>query len=389
MQQKMEKAERWNERWNQSLSCLVLMRCGIINDGNLSRHLSSRKQVEEILGTGEYALTTLRAGIIIGSGSASFEIIRDLVEKLPVMIAPKWLKTRSQPIAVRDVLAYIEKSICNPETYNQSFDIGGPDVLTYREMLLQYAEVRGLKRIIRTVPVLTPKLSSYWLYFVTSISFPLAVKLVDSMKVDVTCRDNRLAEMLSIQPITYREAVSRAFERIEQNTIVSSWKDSLISGRVRTDLEQHIQVPVNGCFIDRKVRSITDREQVLSKIWSIGGQTGWYYGDRLWRIRGFLDKLFGGVGLRRGRTSVNEIHTGDTLDFWRVLLADRRQGRLLLFAEMKLPGEAWLEFRIQDEMVIQQATFRPRGVHGRLYWYTTLPLHYFIFNGMINSIAKN
>lgn len=367
----------------------VVYLSGIINDENLSKHLSSRKQVEDILSQGNYALTTLRAGIIIGSGSASFEIIRDLVEKLPVMIAPRWLKTKSQPIAIRDVIAFLVKTLLNEETYDQSFDIGGPEVLTYRGMLMQYAEARGLKRFILTVPVLTPKLSSYWLYFVTSTSYPLAVSLVDSMKVDVTCRDNRLAGMLGISPISYPEAVSRAFERIEQNAIISSWKDSLISGRVRTGLSQFIQVPVNGCFKDRKERVIRDRELVLSRIWSIGGDIGWYYGDWLWKMRGFLDKVFGGVGLRRGRTSVDDINTGDTLDFWRVLLADRTEGRLLLFAEMRLPGEAWLEFRIEGDKLIQEATYRPRGVWGRLYWYMVLPFHFFIFNGMINKLIRD
>lgn len=382
-----ETARNFRDYMNRTSVEHVIYLSGIINDQSLSKHLSSRKQVEDILDSGDYALTTLRAGIIIGSGSASFEIIRDLVEKLPVMIAPKWLKTRSQPIAIRDVIRFLEKSLCNPDTYHQNFDIGGPDVLTYKQMLLQYAEVRGLRRAIISVPVLTPKLSSYWLYFVTSTSFPLAIKLVESMKVDVTCRDNRLAEILGIKPIPYREAVSLAFERIEQNAIVSSWKDSLISGRVSSDMQQYIKVPVNGCFKDYKERVVGDREQVLRRIWSIGGETGWYYGDVLWRLRGFIDKLFGGVGLRRGRTSVDDIHTGDTLDFWRVLLADRDEGRLLLFAEMKLPGEAWLEFRLENDKLIQEATFRPRGLWGRLYWYLVLPFHYFVFNGMIDRIA--
>jgi uncharacterized protein YbjT (DUF2867 family) len=382
-----QSAVNFRNRINRTQAGHVIYLSGIINDQSLSKHLASRKQVEDILGSGRYALTTLRAGIIIGSGSASFEIIRDLVEKLPVMIAPKWLKTRSQPIAVRDVISILERCLGDERTRNRNFDIGGPDVLTYKEMLLEYARVRGLRRVIITVPVLTPKLSSYWLYFVTSTTYSLAVKLVDSMKVDVTCRDNKLAEMLQIEPMPYEQAVSRAFEKIEQNAILSSWKDSLISGRLRTGLGQHIQVPRFGCFKDRKERTIDDRDRVLTRIWSIGGQTGWYYADWLWGMRGFLDKLFGGVGLRRGRTSMDDINTGDTLDFWRVLLADKDEGRLLLFAEMRLPGEAWLEFRIEGDRLIQEATFRPRGVWGRLYWYLVLPFHYFIFNGMIRKLA--
>jgi uncharacterized protein YbjT (DUF2867 family) len=366
----------------------VVYLSGIVNDKNLSRHLASRKNVESILASGKYNFTTLRAGIIIGSGSASFEIIRDLVEKLPVMVAPKWIRTRSQPIAIRDIIGFLEKTLLNKATYNASFDIGGPDILTYKQMLLQYAEIRKLKRLIITVPVLTPRLSSYWLYFVTSTSYSLAVKLVDSMKVEVVCKDNNLAELLNTKPLTYREAVRSAFQKIEQNAIVSSWKDSLVSGRLNTDLSQYVEVPVNGCFKDRKELRIEDKEAVLSNIWSIGGETGWYYADYLWKVRGFIDKLFGGVGLRRGRTSRKEINAGDTLDFWRVLLADKVQRRLLLFAEMRLPGEAWLEFKIEGNTLIQEATFRPSGVYGRLYWYMLVPFHFFIFNGMIKNLAK-
>lgn len=381
-------AEHFRDCMNRTDVHQVIYLSGISNDEQLSKHLSSRKLVEDILGSGRYALTTLRAGIIIGSGSASFEIIRDLVEKLPVMIAPRWLKTRSQPIAVRNVLQLLVRVLHNKETYNQNFDIGGPDVLSYREMLLQYAKVRGLRRAIITVPVLTPRLSSYWLYFVTATTYPLAVKLVDSMKVDVTCRDSRLAELTGIRLIPYREAVSLAFVKIDQNAIVSSWKDSLISGRMRLGLSQHIRVPVEGCFKDRRKLAITDRKAVVSKIWSLGGDDGWYYADWLWKLRGFVDKLFGGVGLRRGRTDPDDIRAGDALDFWRVLLADRDEGRLLLYAEMKLPGEAWLEFRIENESLVQEATFRPKGVWGRLYWYFVLPFHYFIFDGMIRKITS-
>jgi uncharacterized protein YbjT (DUF2867 family) len=381
-------AEHFKECMNATKVEHVVYLSGIVNDQNLSKHLASRKNVEKVLASGKYNFTTLRAGIIIGSGSASFEIIRDLVEKLPVMIAPKWIRTKSQPIAIRDVIQLLERALFNKQTYNNSFDIGGPDILTYKQMLQQYAEIRKLKRLIITVPVLTPRLSSYWLYFVTSTTYSLAVKLVDSMKVEVVCSNNHLAQILHIQPLTYREAVRSAFQKVEQNAIISSWKDSLVSGRLNTNLSQYIEIPVNGCFKDRKEMKIKDKEAVLTNIWSIGGDTGWYYADYLWKVRGFIDKLFGGVGLRRGRTSRREIYTGDTLDFWRVLLADKAQCRLLLFAEMKLPGEAWLEFKIVGDTLIQEATFRPSGVNGRLYWYALLPFHYFIFNGMIKNLAE-
>ena len=381
-------AENFKNSMNETGVKHVVYLSGIINDMNLSKHLKSRKKTEDILRSGNYNFTTLRAGIIIGSGSASFEIIRDLVEKLPVMIAPKWLRTRSQPIAVRDVIQLLVKALLNQKTYNRNFDIGGPDILTYKQMLMEFAHIRKLKRLIITVPVLTPRLSSYWLYFVTSISYSLAVELVESMKNEVICSDNRLIELLNVRLLSYHDAVSSAFEKIEQNSIISSWKDSLVSGRISSNLGQFIQIPINGCFKDRKEVIIKDKLTIQSKIWAIGGDTGWYYADWLWRIRGFIDKLFGGVGLRRGRTSSDDIYAGDTLDFWRVLLADKQHGRLLLYAEMIMPGEGWLEFKINNDILIQEITFRPKGLLGRLYWYSILPFHYFIFNGMIKRIAE-
>lgn len=366
----------------------VIYLSGIVNDENLSKHLSSRKNVEDILYQGNFKLTVLRAGIIVGSGSSSFEIIRDLCEKLPFMITPKWVLTKTQPIAIRDVISFLTGVLGNEKTFDSSFDIAGPDVLTYKEMLHKYAEVRGFKNWILTVPVMTPKLSSYWLYFVTSTSYKLALNLVDSMKIEVIARDTRLQEILTIQPHTYAEAIDMAFKKIEQNLVVSSWKDSMVSGRFNDNLEKYIQVPKYGILKDAKQLKIKNPDKVLERIWSIGGATGWYYGNWLWKIRGFLDKLFGGVGLRRGRTHTDRIYAGDALDFWRVLLADKKAKRLLLFAEMKLPGEAWLEFKIDDNNILHQtATFRPRGLRGRLYWYTIVPFHYFIFDGMIKNLA--
>lgn len=366
----------------------VIYLSGIVNEEKLSKHLASRKNVERILAAGRYNLTTLRAGIIIGSGSASFEIIRDLVEKLPVMIAPRWLNTPSQPIAIRNVIEFLAGVLLREETFGNSYDIGGPDILTYKQMLQGYAKVRGLKRYIGIVPVMTPKLSSYWLYFITSTSYPLAQNLVDSMKVKVVCRPNNLNKLLGINLITYEEAIREAFEKVELNQVVSSWKDAWTSGRLADGLSKYAEVPVYGCYRDIRKTKINNVERVLNNIWSIGGETGWYYGNWLWGIRGFIDKLFGGVGLRRGRRNKNEILSGEALDFWRVLIADRSERRLLLYAEMKLPGEAWLEFRIDDDHNLNQtATFRPLGLWGRIYWYSVAPLHYFIFNGMIKRIA--
>ena len=381
-------AENFKKRLEQTAVQQVIYLSGITNADNMSKHLKSRHQVEQLLNSTSYALTTLRAGIIVGSGSASFEIIRDLVEKLPVMIAPKWLNTKTQPIAIRDVLLFLNRVKLNPKTYNRSFDICGPEILTYKDMLLQLAEVRGLKRYILTVPVMTPKLSSYWLYFVTSTSFKLASALVSSLGVEIIAKPSEINTLLDIDPITYKEAVARAFEKIEQNSILSSWKDSFISGRLKKSAHKYINVPHYGCFKDHKERHVQDTNKTLEKIWSIGGTNGWYYGTILWRIRGYMDKLFGGIGLRRGRTHPNKLNSGDALDFWRVIYANKKNKRLLLYAEMRLPGEAWLEFQVKQGKVIQTATFRPKGIAGRLYWYALTPFHWFVFNGMINQLAK-
>ncbi|NND33415.1 MAG: SDR family oxidoreductase [Saprospiraceae bacterium] len=366
----------------------VIYLSGIANDDQLSDHLRSRKGVEEILSTGSFHLTTLRAGIIVGSGSASFEIIRDLVEKLPVMIAPKWLKTRSQPISIRNVIQFLNGVLLLERSYDRVFDIGGPEILTYREMLLIFAKIRDLKRFILMVPVMTPKLSSYWLYFVTSTSYKLAMNLVDSMKVEVICRENSLAEWLGIHLHTYEEAVKLAFDKIEQQEVLSSWTDALSGRAIEAGVNKLMQVPTFGCLSDSRAVKIKDIDRTVDKIWAIGGTTGWYYANFLWSVRGFIDKLFGGVGLRRGRKNRKNIRAGETLDFWRVLYASRVERRLLLYAEMKLPGEAWLEFKIKDKVLHQTATFRPRGVLGRIYWYMLIPMHHIIFRGMIRHIAQ-
>ena len=393
--EEMEKriAQNFSLKISKTKAKQVIYLGGISNDANLSKHLKSRLKVEEILKTSGVNLTVLRAGIIIGEGSASFEIIRDLVEKLPLMITPKWVNSRCQPIAIYDVINYLRKVLGNPHSYNETFDIGGPDILTYKDMMLRFADVRNLRRHIITVPVLTPKLSSYWLYFVTSISFSLARSLVDSLKNEVVCKDTEIQKIIPFKTIQYEEAVKRAFSKIEENAVVSSWKDAWVSGIIHSDYSEYIKIPQKGCFIDkREVQFTRNPNEVLGNIWSIGGSRGWYFLDSLWIIRGFLDKLFGGVGLRRGRTNQNLINAGDALDFWRVLLADKQNMRLLLYAEMKLPGEAWLEFKItptENGGTLQQtATFRPNGLSGRLYWFLVYPFHMFIFWGMAKSITE-
>jgi uncharacterized protein YbjT (DUF2867 family) len=365
----------------------VIFLTGIINNDKLSKHLQSRKNVEEALHSEKYALTSLRAGIIVGSGSASFEIIRDLVEKLPVMIAPKWLSTKCQPIAIRNVIQFLVGVMGKTFTYNRNFDIAGAEVYTYKQMLLQYAEVRGLKRHIYTVPVMTPQMSSYWLYFITSTTYPLAKNLVSSMKTDVIAKPNNLAAQLGIELFSYKEAIALAFDKIKQNDVLSSWYDSFSAPFHDRNVWQYLEVPGKGTFKDVRQMKVDDEELAMERIFSIGGKRGWYYADFLWRIRGFLDRLVGGVGVSRGRRNLNDLEAGDSVDFWRVLYADKVERRLLLFAEMKVPGEAWLEFRIKDGILHQEATFRPLGLSGRLYWYSVLPFHGLIFNGMLKKLA--
>jgi uncharacterized protein YbjT (DUF2867 family) len=370
----------------------IIYLSGISNSEHLSKHLSSRKNVEAVLQSSGVPLTVLRAGIIVGSGSASFEIIRDLMEKLPLMITPNWVKTLCQPVAIRDVLKFFTGCMLNEATFNQVFDIGGSEILSYKEMLMQYAEVRGLKRKIYTVNFISPRISSYWLYFVTTTSYYLAVNLVNSMKIEVVCKDNRLRDMLGIQTVTYREAVSQALERINLNTVASSWTDALYFKKKDKQLFDYMEVPQFGVLTDERIRKLKGSPtEVLDRIFGIGGNNGWYFMDWTWRIRGSADRLVKGVGLRRGRRSPTELFAGDALDFWRVLVAERQKMRLLLFAEMKIPGEAWLEFKITRQgdgwIFTQKATFMPKGLSGRTYWYALLPIHIFIFKGMADRIA--
>jgi uncharacterized protein YbjT (DUF2867 family) len=366
---------------------------GISNDSHLSEHLASRRKVEDVLAQAKAALTVLRAAIIIGSGSASFEIIRDLVEKLPVMVTPRWLNSRCQPIAIRDVVFYLTAVLDRADCFGQRFEIGGPDVLTYKQMLLGLAKVRHLKRRIFTLPVLTPRLSSYWLYFVTSTNYGLARSLVESLRNDAVVKDHSIEKIIPHTCLPYESALQLAFTKIEQNLVVSSWKDALVSGSMQLDFMDFVQIPEHGVLTDRQyMRFDRPPEEVFQNILHIGGERGWYKTDFLWEIRGLLDKMVGGVGLQRGRRHASDLQAGDTIDFWRVLAVDQKTERLLLYAEMKLPGEAWLQFRICREpdgnYLEQLATFRPDGLAGRLYWYSVLPFHFIIFRGMAHNIIN-
>lgn len=367
---------------------------GIINDEkSLSPHLKSRLLVEEALKESGVPVTVLRASIIIGAGSASFEIIRDLCEKLPIMVAPKWINSLCQPIAIGDVLFYLSQVLLNQECLNKTFDIGGPEAFTFKEIMLRYAQFRNFKRWIITVPVLTPRLSSYWLVFITSVRYSLCSYLVDSMKTSTIVQKKEIQDLIPHDCLTYQEALQLAFQKIAQNEVVSSWMDSWEIRNSDPNIEDYIQVPQEGCLKDEKRVLIKDsKAAAIERIWRIGGATGYYALNWAWRLRGLLDQMIGGVGLNRGRRHPSEIQVGDSIDFWRVILADKEKGHLILYAEMQLPGEAWLQFKVEQEnqerFLVQTATFRPKGILGRLYWYGLIPFHLFIFNKMAKALAE-
>ncbi len=363
------------------------------DDEPLSEHLASRRRVEERLRGSTVPLTALRASIIVGSGSASFEIIRDLAEKLPMLVTPRWVHTNCQPIAIRNVLDYLTGILGHPETAGASYDIGGPEVMSYLDLIKGYCEVRGLRRIFLPTRLLSPRLSSGWLCLLTSTSFPLARSLVDSLTHETVCHDEKIRQIIPLELLSYREAVERALARIAQNHVPSSWIGSLAAGTLSPRLFDAIKVPEHGVLTDSQMVPLTaPRDEVVARIWAIGGGAGWPSMNWAWGLRGMADKLMGGIGIRRGRRHPKELHAGDALDFWRVLLADRARGRLMLYAEMKLPGEAWLEFAIEDaegggQTLRQTATFRPQGLLGRFYWFAVLPFHWMLFPQMARKLA--
>ncbi|MGB0993855.1 MAG: SDR family oxidoreductase [Akkermansiaceae bacterium] len=355
----------------------------------LSRHLASRERVYKILSSGNIPTTTLRASIIVGSGSASFEIIRDLVEKLPVMITPRWALTRCQPIAVRNVIEYLIGVMARAEALGKSYDIGGPTAMTYLDMLRGYAAARNLTRFVITVPVFTPRLSSYWLSLVTATNYQLAKALIGSLHMETICREHSIQQLIPLDLLSYEQAIEKAFSKIAQNRVPSTWYGALSSGKLSHRQIQSIQVPAFGVLTDQQhVPYAARKEQIIDAIWSLGGKNGWPNMLWAWKLRGLFDQLIGGIGMRRGRRSDAELKPGDALDFWRVIVADRAHGRLILYAEMKLPGEAWLSFQVTPDHLIQTATFRPKGLFGRLYWYAVLPFHLLLFPQMANTLAS-
>ncbi len=354
---------------------------------DLSRHLASRREVEDALASGGVPVTVLRAAMIIGSGSASFEILRYLVERLPAMITPKWVSTRCQPIAISNVIGYLTGVLGAPETTGQVFDIGGPDVLRYRDIMQVMAEELGVRRRwIIPAPVLTPRLSSYWIHLVTPLSHAIARPLAEGLRNPVVCRDDRITRLIPQPRITVREAIRASLRQVEANEVETTWS---MAGPIPGDPDW-----AGGATFKHERKELVDAPDtaVFRALCRIGGGHGWYAADWLWQVRGWIDRLVGGPGLRRGRRSPETVSYGEALDFWRVVGIDQNR-RLSLRAEMKLPGEALLEFRIRPQAdgrcrLEQVARFKPRGLFGLLYWYAVAPLHHVVFRGMIAGIRR-
>jgi uncharacterized protein YbjT (DUF2867 family) len=359
----------------------------------LSKHLHSRAEVGRILGAGPVPVTVFRAAMIIGSGSASFEILRYLVERLPLMITPRWVNTPCQPIAIRNVLGYLTGCLTRPETAGTTFDIGQEQVSTYRELMEIYAEEAGLpRRWIIPVPVLTPRLSSYWIHLVTPVPASIARPLAAGLSNPVVCREQRIRDHIPQDLLDARQAIRLALERLRQHQVESSWTDAGRIPPAEWILPGDPSWAGGTVYQDgRRMVLPVSAERVWEAVSRIGGTTGWYYADWLWRWRGLLDRLVGGVGLRRGRRDPARLQVGDALDFWRVAAVDPPR-RLLLTAEMKLPGAAMLEFTLRgdgEETEIRQvARFLPRGLWGMAYWWLVTPFHRLVFSGMLRGLSE-
>ncbi|MEU9985171.1 SDR family oxidoreductase [Streptomyces sp. NPDC050856] len=368
-----------------------------VPEDRLSPHLRSRAEVGRILLDSGAPTTVLRAAVVIGSGSASFEMLRYLTERLPVMITPSWVRTRIQPIAVRDVLRYLVGSAGMPDTVSRAFDIGGPDVLTYRDMMQRYAAVAGLpRRVIIPVPVLTPGLSSHWIGLVTPVPPSLARPLAESLRYEVVCRERDISRYVPDapgQPIGCDEALALALRCVREARVSTRWSSASVPGAPSDPLPTDPDWAGGSLYTDERERDVDASPHVLWRvIESIGGDNGWYSFPLAWAVRGWLDRLVGGVGLRRGRRDADRLRAGDSLDFWRV--EEIEPGRLLrLRAEMRLPGPAWLEMYVERgrdgrTRYRQRALFHPHGLLGHLYWWSVSPFHALVFGGMARNITR-
>lgn len=357
-------------------------------DESLSKHLRSRHEVGEVLRESGAQVIEFRASIIIGSGSLSFELIRALVQKLPVMICPRWVATLAQPIAIEDVLAYLIFALNHPSGESQVYEIGGPDQVSYGDLMREYARQRGLKRLMIPVPFLSARLSSLWLGLVTPVYATIGRKLVESLKNPTVVNDSSALEAFPLRPMSLSAAIDRALNKEDSEFASTRWQDAVSSSQAprRFGGEQF-----GNRLIDCRTIAVNlTPEQAFAPIQRIGGKTGWYFGNWLWKIRGFMDLLVGGPGLRRGRRDPVELNVGDTLDCWRVEKIDA-PATLRLYAEMRLPGRAWLEFVVTPtdggSEITQTAMFDPVGLFGLCYWYSIWPLHQVIFSGMLRNIA--
>ncbi|HCU24323.1 MAG TPA: DUF2867 domain-containing protein [Deltaproteobacteria bacterium] len=355
----------------------------------LSPHLQSRHEVGEILRQSGVPVTEFRAAIIVGSGSISFEMIRYLTERLPLMICPKWVLSRCQPISIRDVLAYLLAAVEVSASDNKILEIGGRDVLTYADMMRRYAKVRGLHRLLIRVPVLTPRLSSYWVDLITPIPAALARPLIEGLKNDVVCRRREALEIFPFQPMGYEEALRLALDRSSQGSIETMWSGAESSRSSR--LAASIQIREGMIVETRQAEVHAAAEKVFEVVASLGGARGWLYANWMWTLRGLFDRILGGVGMRRGRRDSRSLQVGDAVDFWRVEAIEKNR-LLRLRAEMKLPGRAWLQFQLASEQGVsrltQSAFFEPKGLGGLLYWYLLYPMHRMIFSGLCRRIRR-
>lgn len=359
----------------------------------LSEHLLSRQQTGDCLRGAGVPVTEFRAGVIVGSGSLSFELIRYLTERVPVMVCPRWVYTRTQPIGIRDVLDYLAAALAVPECRGRVIEIGGGDVVTYGEMMMTYAKVRGLRRWMLPVPVLTPRLSSYWVNLVTPIPAAIARPLIEGLRNESVVHDPEARRLFPhIQPAGYRTAVERAMARLEASSIETTWNDALRASQ--GDVIPLASTNREGMIVEHRERVVSATADEVYRVFTgLGGKRGWLHMNWAWRIRGFIDQMIGGVGLRRGRRDPDELRVGDALDFWRVEAVD--PGRLLrLRAEMKVPGKAWLQLEVSahgkdQARLAQTAFFAPKGLMGWAYWYALVPLHSLVFRGLMDQVARH
>ena len=361
-------------------------------DSNLSRHLKSRHETGNALREAGVPVTEFRAAVIVGSGSISFEIIRHLVERLPVMVCPRWIYSRIQPIAVEDLLDYLVAALDTPESQGRTIEIGGEDVTTYRGLMLGYASARGLRRMLLPVPVLTPRLSSYWIHWMTPIPAPISRALVEGLRNEVVVT-NDLARRLfpNIEPQDFVSAIGRVTQDLDEGRIDTAWSDA--TGAPTTPERPVCLESRHGMIVERRSRTVAAPAIDVYRVFTgIGGDRGWYFANWTWKLRGAMDRLLGGAGLRRGRRHPDELRIGDGLDFWRV--EDLVPERLLrLRAEIKLPGRAWLQYEVRENpdgssQLEQTAAFIPRGLFGLAYWYALYPFHSWIFSGLIRAVAR-